>query len=306
MSIRLEHVSYAYEDNSSKKNYALKDINLEIKKEEFIAVIGHTGSGKSTLIQHLNGLIKPTSGTIYFDDEDIYSEGYPLRELRGKVGICFQYPEHQLFETTILDDVCFGPMNFGKTKEEATEIAVKCLKDVGLSEKLYQKSPFELSGGQKRRVAIAGILAMEPEYFILDEPTAGLDPNERIRFRNLISELSEDRLVLLSTHIVSDIEYIANEIWLMKDGEILHKGSIDELINSMTEAVWECLVPKNKVSDFMEKYKISNMKSEINQVMLRIISHEKPVGNAVRVEASLEDVFLYYFGEKAGDENATL
>ena len=122
MSIRLEHVSYAYEDNSSKKNYALKDINLEIKKEEFIAVIGHTGSGKSTLIQHLNGLIKPTSGTIYFDDEDIYSEGYPLRELRGKVGICFQYPEHQLFETTILDDVCFGPMNFGKTKEEATHI----------------------------------------------------------------------------------------------------------------------------------------------------------------------------------------
>ena len=306
MSIRLEHVSYAYEDNSSKKNYALKDINLEIKKEEFIAVIGHTGSGKSTLIQHLNGLIKPTSGTIYFDDEDIYSEGYPLRELRGKVGICFQYPEHQLFETTILDDVCFGPMNFGKTKEEATEIAVKCLKDVGLPEKLYQKSPFELSGGQKRRVAIAGILAMEPEYFILDEPTAGLDPNERIRFRNLISELSEDRLVLLSTHIVSDIEYIANEIWLMKDGEILHKGSIDELINSMTETVWECLVPKNRVSDFMEKYKISNMKSEINQVMLRIISHEKPVENAMRVEASLEDVFLYYFGEKAGDENAAL
>ena len=306
MSIRLEHVSYAYEDNSSKKNYALKDINLEIKKEEFIAVIGHTGSGKSTLIQHLNGLIKPTSGTIYFDDEDIYSEGYPLRELRGRVGICFQYPEHQLFETTILDDVCFGPMNFGKTKEEATEIAVKCLKDVGLSEKLYQKSPFELSGGQKRRVAIAGILAMEPEYFILDEPTAGLDPNERIRFRNLISELSEDRLVLLSTHIVSDIEYIANEIWLMKDGEILHKGSIDELINSMTETVWECLVPKNRVSDFMEKYKISNMKSEINQVMLRIISHEKPVENAMRVEASLEDVFLYYFGEKAGDENAAL
>ena len=124
MSIRLEHVSYAYEDNSSKKNYALKDVNLEIKKEEFIAVIGHTGSGKSTLIQHLNGLICPTSGKIYFDDEDIYADGYPLRELRGKVGICFQYPEHQLFETTILDDVCFGPMNFGKTKEEAKEMYI--------------------------------------------------------------------------------------------------------------------------------------------------------------------------------------
>ena len=164
----------------------------------------------------------------------------------------------------------------------------------------------KLSGGMKRRAGIAQAMLNKPKILILDEPTAGLDPNERIRFRNLISELSEDRLVLLSTHIVSDIEYIANEIWLMKDGEILHKGSIDELINSMTEAVWECLVPKNKVSDFMEKYKISNMKSEINQVMLRIISHEKPVENAMRVEASLEDVFLYYFGEKAGDENAAL
>ena len=176
---------------------------------------------------------------------------------------------------------------------------------VGLS-KVAHKKMKKLSGGMKRRAGIAQAMLNNPKILILDEPTAGLDPNERIRFRNLISELSEDRLVLLSTHIVSDIEYIANEIWLMKDGEILHKGSIDELINSMTEAVWECLVPKNKVSDFMEKYKISNMKSEINQVMLRIISHKKPVGNAVRVEASLEDVFLYYFGEKAGDENATL
>ena len=193
MSIRLEHVSYAYEDNSSKKNYALKDVNLEIKKEEFIAVIGHTGSGKSTLIQHLNGLIRPTSGKIYFDDEDIYADGYPLRELRGKVGICFQYPEHQLFETTILDDVCFGPMNFGKTKEEAKEIAIKCLKDVGLPEKLYEKSPFELSGGQKRRVAIAGILAMEPEYFILDEPTAGLDPVGKDQILNLLKKLHEEK-----------------------------------------------------------------------------------------------------------------
>lgn len=164
----------------------------------------------------------------------------------------------------------------------------------------------KLSGGMKRRAGIAQAMLNNPKILILDEPTAGLDPNERIRFRNLISELSEDRLVLLSTHIVSDIEYIANEIWLMKDGKILHKGSIDELINSMSEAVWECLVPKNMVPNFMEKYKISNMKSETNQVMLRIISHEKPVENAMRVEASLEDVFLYYFGEKAGDENAAL
>ena len=223
MSIRLEHVSYAYEDNSSKKNYALKDVNLEIKKEEFIAVIGHTGSGKSTLIQHLNGLIKPTSGTIYFDDEDIYSEGYPLRELRGKVGICFQYPEHQLFETTILDDVCFGPMNFGKTKEEATEIAVKCLKDVGLSEKLYQKSPFELSGGQKRRVAIAGILAMEPEYFILDEPTAGLDPAGRDEILGLVSKMHRELgiTILLVSHSMEDVAEYVDRIIVMNHGAVM-------------------------------------------------------------------------------------
>ena len=186
-------------------------------------------------------------------------------------------------------------------KKRVKELIAK----VGLSKATHKKMK-KLSGGMKRRAGIAQAMLNNPKILILDEPTAGLDPNERIRFRNLISELSEDRLVLLSTHIVSDIEYIANEIWLMKDGKILHKGSIDELINSMSETVWECLVPKNMVPNFMEKYKISNMKSETNQVMLRIISHEKPVENAMRVEASLEDVFLYYFGEKAGDENAAL
>ena len=237
MSIRLEHVSYAYEDNSSKKNYALKDINLEIKKEEFIAVIGHTGSGKSTLIQHLNGLIKPTSGTIYFDDEDIYSEGYPLRELRGKVGICFQYPEHQLFETTILDDVCFGPMNFGKTKEEATEIAVKYLKDVGLSEKLYQKSPFELSGGQKRRVAIAGILAMEPEYFILDEPTAGLDPVGKDQILNLLKKLHEEKkiTIILVSHSMEDVAKYVERIIVMNHGQVMFDNTPCEVFKHYKE-----------------------------------------------------------------------
>ena len=183
-------------------------------------------------------------------------------------------------------------------KKRVKELIAK----VGLSKAAHKKMK-KLSGGMKRRAGIAQAMLNDPKILILDEPTAGLDPNERIRFRNLISELSEDRLVLLSTHIVSDIEYIANEIWLMKDGEILHKGSVDELINSMPEAVWECLVEKNMVSDFMEKYKISNMKSEMNQVMLRIISYEKPVENAMRSEATLEDVFLYYFGEKAGDSN---
>ena len=237
MSIRLEHVSYAYEDNSSKKNYALKDVNLEIKKEEFIAVIGHTGSGKSTLIQHLNGLIRPTSGKIYFDDEDIYADGYPLRELRGKVGICFQYPEHQLFETTILDDVCFGPMNFGKTKEEAKEIAIKCLKDVGLPEKLYEKSPFELSGGQKRRVAIAGILAMEPEYFILDEPTAGLDPVGKDQILNLLKELHEEKkiTIILVSHSMEDVADYAQRVIVMNHGQVMYEGDKKEVFSHKKE-----------------------------------------------------------------------
>ena len=293
MSIRLEHVSYAYEDNSSKKNYALKDINLEIKKEEFIAVIGHTGSGKSTLIQHLNGLIKPTSGTIYFDDEDIYSEGYPLRELRGKVGICFQYPEHQLFETTILDDVCFGPMNFGKTKEEATEIAVKCLKDVGLPEKLYQKSPFELSGGQKRRVAIAGILAMEPEYFILDEPTAGLDPKERIRIRNLIARISMNKIVIISTHIVSDIEFIAGNIVFLYGGELIRKGSPKELLKELENQVFEKIISEKQVENYNEKFLVSGLMSASTGIKIRYIDNDKLTDDKYAVEPNLEDYYLY-------------
>ena len=253
MSIRLEHVSYAYEDNSSKKNYALKDINLEIKKEEFIAVIGHTGSGKSTLIQHLNGLIKPTSGTIYFDDEDIYSEGYPLRELRGKVGICFQYPEHQLFETTILDDVCFGPMNFGKTKEEAKEIAIKCLKDVGLPEKLYEKSPFELSGGQKRRVAIAGILAMEPEYFILDEPTAGLDPQGANEMMNLFKKINKSgKTIILVTHDMNHVLQYCDEVVVMNHGKVERHDSVANIFKD-SEYLNELGIDLPIITDFILK-----------------------------------------------------
>ena len=306
MSIRLEHVSYAYEDNSSKKNYALKDVNLEIKKEEFIAVIGHTGSGKSTLIQHLNGLIKPTSGTIYFDDEDIYSEGYPLRELRGKVGICFQYPEHQLFETTILDDVCFGPMNFGKTKEEATEIAVKCLKDVGLPEKLYQKSPFELSGGQKRRVAIAGILAMEPEYFILDEPTAGLDPEERLRFYNLLSELAVNRIILLSTHIATDIEATCSKVAILCAGEVVFEGGIEALLKIGNDKIYTVSIPQNELEDFKKNHHIISVHQNGKDISCRFFSDETPKKSWIASKTTIEDSYMYLLSKyKArGEVNA--
>ena len=176
MSIKLENVTYTYSPGTAYEMHALKDVSLEIPQGQFMGVIGHTGSGKSTLIQHLNGLIRPTSGVVSYNGEDIWKEGYPLRNLRSKVGLVFQYPEHQLFETDVLTDVCFGPKNLGASQEEAEEKARMALAHVGFPEKSYKSSPFELSGGQKRRVAIAGVLAMEPEVLILDEPTAGLDP----------------------------------------------------------------------------------------------------------------------------------
>ena len=279
---------------------AVNHINLTMTNGVY-GLLGVNGAGKTTLMRMLCTLLKPTSGTICCNGKDIFSMGSEYRKLLGYLPQDFGfYPEF-----TVEDYLLY----IGALKGIRPIVAKKRVKEliakVGLS-KVAHKKMKKLSGGMKRRAGIAQAMLNDPKILILDEPTAGLDPNERIRFRNLISELSEDRLVLLSTHIVSDIEYIANDIGLMKDGEILHKGSIDKLTNSMTETVWECLVPKNRVSDFMEKYKISNMKSEINQVMLRIISHEKPVENAMRVEASLEDVFLYYFGEKAGDENAAL
>ena len=279
---------------------AVNHINLTMTNGVY-GLLGVNGAGKTTLMRMLCTLLKPTSGTICCNGKDIFNMDSEYRKLLGYLPQDFGfYPEFTV-EDYLLYIAALKGIRPVVAKKRVKELIAK----VGLS-KVAHKKMKKLSGGMKRRAGIAQAMLNDPKILILDEPTAGLDPNERIRFRNLISELSEDRLVLLSTHIVSDIEYIANEIWLMKDGEILHKGSIDELINSMTETVWECLVPKNRVSDFMEKYKISNMKSEINQVMLRIISHEKPVENAMRVEASLEDVFLYYFGEKAGDENAAL
>ena len=279
---------------------AVNHINLTMTNGVY-GLLGVNGAGKTTLMRMLCTLLKPTSGTICCNGKDIFNMDSEYRKLLGYLPQDFGfYPEFTV-EDYLLYIAALKGIRPVVVKKRVKELIAK----VGLSKAAHKKMK-KLSGGMKRRAGIAQAMLNNPKILILDEPTAGLDPNERIRFRNLISELSEDRLVLLSTHIVSDIEYIANEIWLMKDGEVLHKGSIEELINSMTETVWECLVPKNRVSDFMEKYKISNMKSEINQIMLRIISHEKPVENAMRVEASLEDVFLYYFGEKAGDENAAL
>ena len=179
MSIELKHINYIYSPGTAYEKQALKDINLDIPQGQFVGIIGHTGSGKSTLIQHLNGLIRATSGELDYNGENIYAEGYPMKQLRSQVGLVFQYPEHQLFEVDVFTDVCFGPKNQGLSQEECEERAREALQLVGFPEKYYKQSPFELSGGQKRRAAIAGVLAMRPQVLILDEPTAGLDPRGR-------------------------------------------------------------------------------------------------------------------------------
>ena len=237
MSFSLEKVSYIYEDNSDIKKPALIDVDLEIGEGEFIGIIGHTGSGKSTLIQHLNGLMEPTKGRVYFEGKNIHAEDYDIKSLRGKVGLCFQYPEHQLFETTILEDVCFGPMNFGASKEEAEEAAKEALKDVGISEELFGKSPFELSGGQKRRVAIAGILAMKPEYFILDEPTAGLDPEGRVQLLELLKCLNQEQgiTIILVSHSMEDIASYVDRMIVMNRGRLEFDGDKEEVFSHQEE-----------------------------------------------------------------------
>lgn len=223
MSIIVDKVNYVYSQGTAYEIQALKNINLKIEDGEFIGIIGHTGSGKSTLIQHLNGLTKATSGAIYYNGADIYDEGYNLKELRSKVGLVFQYPEHQLFETTIFEDVCFGPKNQGLTKEEAELRAFAALKSVGLPEEVYYHSPFDLSGGQKRRVAIAGVLAMQPEVLILDEPTAGLDPKGRDEILDQVAKLHKEQgiTVILVSHSMEDVAKYVDRIIVMNQGSVM-------------------------------------------------------------------------------------
>lgn len=231
MSIKVEHLTYIYGQGTAFEQYALRDVNFEIPDGQFVGLIGHTGSGKSTLIQHLNGLIRQTEGTIYYNGTDIYSEGYSLKELRSKVGLVFQYPEHQLFEVDVFSDVCFGPKNQGLAKEEIEERAREALTLVGLEEKYWEQSPFELSGGQKRRVAIAGVLAMKPEVLILDEPTAGLDPRGRDEILDQISKLHMEKhmTIILVSHSMEDIARYADRIMVMNQGEKAYDGTPKEV-----------------------------------------------------------------------------
>lgn len=220
MSIIIDKINYTYEIGTGFERHALVDVSCAIKDGEFIGLIGHTGSGKSTFIQHLNGLVKATSGTIYYNGADIYDKDFDMKQLRSKVGLVFQYPEHQLFETDIFKDVCFGPKNLGLPRKEVELRAFEALRLVGMPEELYYQSPFDLSGGQKRRVAIAGVLAMKPDVLILDEPTAGLDPKGRDEILNCVSRLHEETgiTVILVSHSMEDVANYVDRIMVMNDG----------------------------------------------------------------------------------------
>ena len=276
---------------------AVDHINLTMTKGVY-GLLGVNGAGKTTLMRMICTLLKPTNGSITCDGKDIFRMGGEYRSLLGYLPQDFGfYPEF-----TVKDYLLYIASIKGVRPIVARKRVKELISKVGLT-KVANKRMKKLSGGMKRRAGIAQAMLNDPQILILDEPTAGLDPNERIRFRKLISELAEERLVLLSTHIVSDIEYVASEVWLMKDGKMVQTGTVDEIIGSMRESVWVCVVEKKMVADMMNKYKISNMKSDMKGVELRIISAQKPYPDAMCVPASLEDVFLYYFGEKAGDEN---
>ncbi len=275
---------------------AVNHMNLTMSNGVY-GLLGVNGAGKTTLMRMLCTLLRPTSGSISCNGKDIFKMDGEYRRLLGYLPQDFGfYPEF-----TVQDYLLYIASIKGIRPAAARKKVQELLPQVGLA-KASKKKMKKLSGGMKRRAGIAQAMLNNPKILILDEPTAGLDPNERIRFRNLISELSEDRLVLLSTHIVSDIEYIANQIWLMKDGTLIQEGTAREVIASMPEKVWSCRIEHSQVSDAMRRYKISNMKSEPQGAMLRIIAEKIPYPGAVCTEPSLEDVFLYYFGEKVGEE----
>ena len=231
MSIKLEHVNYVYGAGTAYEKQALRDVSLEIPQGQFVGIIGHTGSGKSTLIQHLNGLVKADSGAVYFNGENIYVDGYDMKGLRGQVGLVFQYPEYQLFEEDVLSDVCFGPKNQGLPKEECEKRAREALELVGFPEKYYPQSPFELSGGQKRRAAIAGVLAMKPKVLVLDEPTAGLDPAGRDDILDQVKYLHDQTgmTVVLVSHSMEDVARYVQRIIVMNKGEKMLDGTPKEV-----------------------------------------------------------------------------
>lgn len=285
--LQLSHVTHVYDPDSKESFPALNDLSLSIHKNEFIGIIGHTGSGKSTLIQHLNGLMKPTSGTITYDGKDIWQDGYPLKELRSKVGLVFQYPEYQLFEESVFKDVCFGPKNQGLIEDEVKARATEALKMVGIDESLYEASPFELSGGQKRRVAIAGVLAMNPQILILDEPTAGLDPKGRDDILGQIAKLQKERgiTIVLVSHSMEDVAQYASRILVVNGGKIVFDDK-----------------PRKVFEHEKELHEMGLAIPQVTQLMHRLKSEGYPVfENAITVQEARKNLLMYFQGKKKQD-----
>ena len=290
MSIKLEHLNYVYSQGTAYEKKALDDICLEIPDGEFVGIIGHTGSGKSTLIQHLNGLIRATSGELFYNGENIYREGYPMKELRNEVGLVFQYPEHQLFEIDVLTDVCFGPKNQGLSPEECKEQALLALRLVGLKEKYYGVSPFALSGGQKRRVAIAGVLAMRPKVLVLDEPTAGLDPKGRDDILDQISFLHKERgiTVILVSHSMEDIARYADRLIVMNKGRVMYH---DE--------------PKKVFEHYQELEKVGLAAPQVTYIMHDLAKRGIPVRTDVTTVKEAADEIMLSIGYRMEKKNDT-
>lgn len=286
MSIKLEGINYLYGQGTEMVSHALKNINIEIKDGEFVGLIGHTGSGKSTLVQHLNGLIRPTEGHIYFDGEDIYAEDYDMKKHRSNVGLVFQYPEHQLFEVDVISDVCFGPKNLGLKKAEAEEQAKKALALVGMDESYYKRSPFDLSGGQKRRVAIAGVLAMKPKMLILDEPTAGLDPQGRKEILELISGLRERAgiTIVLVSHSMEDVAEYVDRIIVMNKGSVAYDA-----------------VPKEVFAHYEELEEMGLAAPQVSYIVHKLRAKGLPVEtDAITIEEAARDILAALASKKKG------
>ncbi|MDQ1143248.1 energy-coupling factor transport system ATP-binding protein [Bacillus sp. SORGH_AS 510] len=239
MDISLQHIDYRYQANTPFEHLAIEDVSIDIPSGTYMAIIGHTGSGKSTVLQHLNALLQPTKGTVKIGAHEIKAQQKHknLKPVRQKVGIVFQFPEHQLFEETVEKDIIFGPLNFGVSEAEAKKRARIALKQVGLGEEVLEKSPFDLSGGQMRRVAIAGVLAMEPDVIVLDEPTAGLDPRGRKEIMDMFYALHKERNLstILVTHSMEDAAHYADQIVIMQQGRVVKKGTPEEIFSSPVE-----------------------------------------------------------------------
>lgn len=283
MSIILDKVSHIYEPDTEMAVIALKNINLVIPDGQFIGIIGHTGSGKSTLVQHLNGLMKATSGNIYYNGQDIDDQDFDKKNLRSNVGLVFQYPEHQLFETDVFSDVCFGPKNLGLSEKEVQLRAYEALKLVGLEDECFYQSPFELSGGQKRRVAIAGVLAMKPQVLILDEPTAGLDPKGRDEILEQIAKLKKETgiTVILVSHSMDDVAKYVDRIIVMNKGNVMFDDVPKEVFKHYNE-LEEIGLAAPQVTYIMKKlreggYNVSDDVTTIDEAKEEIIRYFKSV-----------------------------